>query len=135
MSRRGKKDEYIQTKCEGWNGKFVYGEGSANNVSKVRKHNEFVTNTNNFYGFNREPIILPTTWDGTFAKSGEVRIQQERNRSDDQNYFDYNTEPTILPTEWNGQFELDPDDVRIKPERNYSDVRDYAEAKRFRQVN
>ncbi|XP_018784417.1 PREDICTED: uncharacterized protein LOC108966122 [Bactrocera latifrons] len=130
-----KKDEYIPIKCEGWNGKFVYSNGAANNVSKVRRHNQNVTDTSNFYGYSTEPIILPVSWDGTFAKSGETRIQPERNRSDDTEYFQYNTEPTVLPTQWNGEFQLDPNDIRIKPERNHSDPRDYAEASRFKRVS
>ncbi|XP_037948461.1 uncharacterized protein LOC119679938 [Teleopsis dalmanni] len=129
-----KKDEYIPIKCEGWDGKFLYAPGTTNNVSKVRRYNQNVTDTSNFYGFNTEPTVLPTTWDGTFVKSGETRLKQERNRSDDSEYFQYNTDPTVLPTTWNGEFVLDPNDVRIKPERNFSDVRDYAEASRFRQV-
>lgn len=134
MPLKKKSDDYIQIKCEGWNGKFVYGNGATNNVSKVRRHNQNVTDTSNFYGFNKEPIILPPTWDGTFKQSGETRLKQERNRSDDAQYYQYNTESEELPTTWNGQFEVDPDDVRIKPERNYSDVRDYAEANRFKMV-
>lgn len=43
----------------------------------------------------------------------------------------YDSTPTVLPTAWNGQFQLDPNDVRIKPERNASDVRDYADHRRF----
>lgn len=130
-----KKDDYIPIKCEGWNGKFLYAPGTTNNVSKVRRHNQNVTDTQNFYGYCNEPIVLPTEWDGTFKKSGEVRMQPERNRSNDSEYYQYNTEPTILPTSWNGQFVQDPNDVRIKPERNFSDVRDYAEANRFRIAN
>jgi len=127
-----KKEDYIPIKCEGWNGKFVYPDGASNNVSKVRRYNQNITDTSNFYGTSTEPTILPTTWDGTFVKSGETRMMQGRNQSDDSAYFQYNTDPTILPTTWNGQFQLDPNDVRIKPERNFSDVRDYAEAHRFR---
>ncbi|XP_065356223.1 uncharacterized protein LOC135950618 [Calliphora vicina] len=130
-----KKDDYIPIKCEGWNGKFHYPPGSTNNVSKVRRYNQNITDTQNFYGYTSEPTILPPVWDGTFKKSGEVIMQQERNRSDDSEYFQYNTEPTILPTSWNGEFQQDPNDVRILPERNFSDVRDYAEAHRFKRVN
>ncbi|XP_030370850.1 uncharacterized protein LOC115621367 [Scaptodrosophila lebanonensis] len=129
-----KKDDYIPIKCEGWNGKFLYPEGAVNNVSKIRRQNQNVTNTNNFYGFNTEPIVLPTTWDGTFARSGETRMQPQRNCSDDQNYFDYDTSTTVLPPTWNGEFVTDSNDVRIKPERNYSDPRDFAEANRFKLV-
>ncbi|ALC42129.1 CG42808 [Drosophila busckii] len=129
-----KKQDYIPIKCEGWNGKFVYPEGSMNNVSKIRRHNQMVTNTNNFYGYSTEPIVLPTAWDGTFVKSGETRIKPERNRSDDQDYYEFDTNPTILPTSWNGEFVSDPTDVRYKPERNHSDPRDYAEANRFKLV-
>lgn len=129
-----KKEDYIPIKCEGWNGKFLYPPGSTNNVSKVRRHNQNVTDTQNFYGYNTEPIVLPTAWDGTFQQSDEVRMKQERNRSDDSKYYQYNTEPTILPTSWNGEFQQDPTDVRFIPERNFSDPRDYAEANRFRRV-
>ncbi|XP_017464351.1 PREDICTED: uncharacterized protein LOC108357792, partial [Rhagoletis zephyria] len=80
-------------------------------------------------------IILPVSWDGTFAKSGETRIQPERNHSDDSEYFQYNREPTVLPTQWNGEFQLDPNNIRIKPERNFSDARDYAEAIRFKPIS
>ncbi|XP_067616793.1 uncharacterized protein [Eurosta solidaginis] len=130
-----KKSDYIPIKCEGWNGKFVYSNGSANNVSKVRRQNQNVTDTSNFYGCNTEPIILPVEWDGTFAKSGETRLQPDRNQSNDGDYYQYNTEPTILPTQWNGEFQLDPNDIRIKPERNFSDARYYAEASRFKRVS
>ncbi|KAM8712057.1 hypothetical protein ACLKA7_012559 [Drosophila subpalustris] len=132
--KRDKKDDYIPIKCEGWNGKFAYTDGAVNNVSKIRRQNQNVTNTNNFYGFNTEPIILPAVWDGTFVKSGETRIKPERNRSDDQDYYDFNSDPTILPPVWSGEFVTDPNDVRIVPERNFSDPRDYAEAKRFKVV-
>ncbi|EDW02124.1 uncharacterized protein LOC6560817 [Drosophila grimshawi] len=129
-----KKQEYIPIKCEGWDGKFIYPDGAVNNVSKIRRHNQNVTNTNNFYGYNTEPIVLPTAWDGTFVKGGETRIKPERNRSDDQDYYDFDTSPTILDPTWSGEFVTDPNDIRIKPERNFSDPRDYAEAKRFKLV-
>ncbi|XP_030371175.1 uncharacterized protein LOC115621620 [Scaptodrosophila lebanonensis] len=119
------KNDYIPIKCEGWNGKFLYPEGAVNNVSKIRRQNQNVTNTNDFYGFNTEPIVLPITWDGTFVKTGETCHQPHRNCSNDQNYFDYHTTTTVLPPTSNGVFVTDPNDVRIKHERNYSDPRDF----------
>ena len=65
-----------------WDGKFSY---DPNNVHYIPNRN--ASTTNNFYGFNTEPTILPVAWDGTFAKSGETRLKQERNNSNDQKYY------------------------------------------------
>uniref|UniRef100_T1GGK4 Uncharacterized protein n=1 Tax=Megaselia scalaris TaxID=36166 RepID=T1GGK4_MEGSC len=156
-----KKTDYVPIKCEGWDGKFVFAPGTTNNVSKVMRYNQNITNWNDFYGYcaeppspkvvwdgtfakkrnrsddskffayNTEPEVLPPTWDGTFAKSGETYLKQERNQSDDSKYFSYNTEPEILPPTWDGSFKKSGETFII-PERNFSDARDYAEAKNFR---
>lgn len=76
-------------------------------------------------------FCLFAQWDGKFAKSGETYLVPERNQSATNDYYGYDTTPTVLPTTWNGKFQLDPNDVRIKPERNTSDVRDYADHRRF----
>lgn len=109
-----------------WDGTFP-----SNYLQGRPKGNQNSSNTNSFYGFAREPEILPTTWDGTFGKSGETCMLPDRNRSATNDFYGYNSEPTILPTTWNGEFQLDPNDVRIKPERNVSDVRDYADHRNF----
>lgn len=100
-----KKDDYIPIKCEGWNGKFHFAPGTTNNVSKVARYNQNVTDTRNFYGFSKEPTVLPVVWDGSFRRSDEVIEKPERNRSDDREYFQYNTQPTVLPPVWNGRFD------------------------------
>jgi len=56
---------------------------------------------------------------------------KDQHQSNTNNFYGFNTEPEILPTTWSGKFQLDPNDVRIKQERNQSDVRDYADHRNF----
>lgn len=116
-----------------WDGKFAPASGGG---GPYRPKPSPYTNANNFYGFNSEPTMLPTRWDGKFAPAqpGNTYLVPERNQSMANDFYGYNSEPTVLPTQWSGKFETDPDDVRLRPERNGSDVRDYADHRNFREV-
>lgn len=109
-----------------WNGRFP--EGYRNYRPKPEQNR---SNVKNMYGFSTDPIIHPTQWDGKFVKNGETFLVSDRNQSATNNFYDYDNTPTVLPTTWNGEFKLDPNDVRIKANRNASDVRDYADHRRF----
>ncbi|XP_055702011.1 uncharacterized protein LOC129801207 [Phlebotomus papatasi] len=152
MPRRHRDDD-IPIKIGGWNGKFVYEK------PKVIPHQDDAQNTsghddvttakghprqsgqgdkkpvyatgNQFYGYTTEPEVLPVAWDGTFAGPTQTYYRPDRNTSDTSQFYGFCTEPEILPVQWSGKFETDPTDIRIKPERNRSDVRDYAEARNF----
>lgn len=127
MPRRSRDDEYIPIKIEGWNGKFVY-DSTPTMATKAHPRNQQASNTNDFYGFNTEPIVLPPKWDGTFVPNtggGSRYRTEDRNRSNDSQFYAYNTEPEVLPPTWSGKFVQDPNDVRIKPERNQSDGQHY----------
>lgn len=144
--RRQTRDEDIQIKIGGWNGKFVVDNNSAPRVQQHRNDSntyeprdvrdsaaapapKYATG-NKFFGYNTEREHLPVAWDGTFVGQN-YRPKGDRNQSNSDRFFSYNTETTVLPTQWSGKFELDPTDVRIKPERNNSDIRDYADDRNF----
>ncbi|GAB0095016.1 uncharacterized protein DMENIID0001_103420 [Sergentomyia squamirostris] len=145
MPRR-QRDEDIPIKIGvgGWNGKFVYEKpvvvkhGEEHNPTggvedKSGKKAEYATG-NKFFGYNTETEVLPVTWDGTFAGPTHSYYRPDRNQSNTSQFYGFCTEPEILPVQWSGKFELDPNDVRIKPERNNSDVRDYADHRNFVEV-
>lgn len=115
-----------------WDGKFAPGGGGAAYRPKPSPY----TNANNFYGYTTEPEMLPTRWDGKFAPAGpdNVYTVPERNQSMTNDFYGYNNETVVLPTEWSGKFELDASDVRVRPERNESDVRDFADHRNYREV-
>ncbi|XP_059613750.1 uncharacterized protein LOC132259934 [Phlebotomus argentipes] len=147
MPRRT-RDEDIPIKIGGWNGKFVYEKPTVIQEPAQNAHGESESTAkghpreagdkkpvyatgNQFYGYTTEPEVLPVTWDGTFAPSGGTYYRPERNRSETSQFYGFCSEPEILPVQWSGKFEVDPNDVRIKPERNSSDVRDYADHRNF----
>ncbi|XP_055688239.1 uncharacterized protein LOC129792871 [Lutzomyia longipalpis] len=147
MPRR-QRDDDIPIKIGGWNGKFVYEKPKVNvpeDSQKTSGHDDVTTTNprtgqptkpvyatgNQFYGYTTEPEVLPVTWDGTFAPSTQTYYRPDRNSSNTSQFYGFCTEPEILPVQWSGKFETDPTDIRIKPERNRSDVRDYAEARNF----
>lgn len=115
-----------------WDGKFAPGGGGAAYRPKPSPY----TNANNFYGYTTEPEVLPAQWDGKFAPAGpgNVYTVPERNQSLASDLYGFNNETVVLPTVWSGKFELDPSDVRVRPERNGSDVRDYADHRNYREV-
>uniref|UniRef100_A0A6B2EHY5 Uncharacterized protein n=1 Tax=Phlebotomus kandelakii TaxID=1109342 RepID=A0A6B2EHY5_9DIPT len=138
MPRRT-RDEDIPIKIGGWNGKFVYEkpkviqEHQESNASgsNPRDQKPIYATGNQFYGYTAEPEVLPVTWDGTFAPSNQTYYRPGRNTSNTSEFYGFCTEPEILPVQWSGKFEMDPNDVRLKPERNQSDVRDYADHRNF----
>lgn len=149
LNRRG-RDEDIPIKIGGWNGKFVTERGPGKvmqhrNDSSINVPVEVTRSSqspdsgdrprkyatgNNYFGYNTETEVLPVAWDGTFVGQG-YRHKPDRNQSSTNQFYGYSNEPTILPAQWSGKFELDPTDVRMKPERNQSNVRDYADERNF----
>lgn len=144
MQRRQTRNEDIPIKIGGWNGKFVVDNNTAPRVQQHKNDSntyesrdvrdstpapKYATG-NKFFGYNTERERLPVVWDGTFVGQN-YRPKGDRNQSNSDRFFSYNTEPTVLPTQWSGKFELDPTDVRMKPERNNSDIRDYADDRNF----
>lgn len=148
MHRRRNCDDDIQIKIGGWNGKFV----ADNSPPRILKHRndsstyesqdqrdsksspskaapKYATG-NKFFGYNTEREKLPVVWDGTFV-GPQYRARGDRNQSNTDKFFAYNTEPEVLPVEWSGKFQLDPNDVRMKPERNRTDLMDYADERNF----
>lgn len=149
MHRRKNRDEDIQIKIGGWDGRFV----TDRNAPPIIRHHKNDSNTydqqdsraqpqsskaaapkyatgNKFFGYHAEHEKLPVVWDGTFV-GPQYRAKGDRNQSNSDKFFAYNTETTVLPTQWSGKFQLDPNDVRIKPERNNSDYLDYADERNF----
>lgn len=142
MIRKKNRDEDIPIKIEGWNGQFVVDKNTPPRILHHRNDSHTYEEKdasgkptkyapgNKFFGFNTEPVKLPVAWDGTFVGQN-YRRKGDRNDSNSDKFFAYNTDPTVLPTQWSGKFELDPNDVRIKPERNNSNIRDYADERNF----
>lgn len=146
MQRRKNRDEDIPIKIGGWDGRFVVDRNAPPRIIKHKNDSStsyaheprdvqdsgaprYATG-NKFFGYNTETEKLPVVWDGTFV-GANYRPKQDRNRSNTDRFFAYNTETEVLPAEWSGKFQLDPNDVRIKPERNMSNVRDYADERNF----
>lgn len=76
---------------------------SVNPHSNVEQNN---SNVSNMYGRSSSPTILPTKWDGTFAKAsnnGPTRIKPSQHTNTN-NFYGYSTEPEILPAQWDGKF-------------------------------
>lgn len=148
MQRRKTRDEDIPIKIGGWNGRFVVDKNAAPIIRQHRNDSSIYEppqNTresspeksapkyatgNKFFGYHQECEKLPVVWDGTFVGQN-YRPKGDRNQSNTDRFFAYNTDTEVLPVEWSGQFQLDPNDVRMKPERNNSDIRDYADERNF----
>ena len=136
-----------------WDGTFVGQQYRA-------KGDRNQSNSDKFFAYNTETEVLPTQWSGKFQLDpNDVRMKPERNNSDIRDYADernfitaeeraaldreiaeskargddvvWSNDRNFGKSGWNGKFQIDPNDVRIKPERNMSDCRDYADARNF----
>jgi len=145
MPRREEKD--IPIKIGGWDGRFVYEKPVLKEgyvlVNHKRKRSNLHTQDQ-----RPEPPQPQQQYRKNSATSDDERDQldcgnarsnvnlfKDQHHSNTNNFYGFSTEPTILPVSWSGKFQLDPNDVRIKPERNQSDVRDYADHRNFHVKN
>lgn len=144
MPRREEKD--IPIKIGGWDGKFVYEAPTNLRPGYVLVNHK--RKRSNLHTQDQRPISPPPQQryerknsatssgdedhdqiDGN--KTGNAYLFKDQHQSNTTNFYGFNTEPEIMPVSWSGKFQLDPNDVRIKQERNQSDVRDYADHRNF----
>lgn len=142
MPRREEKE--IPIKIGGWDGRFVYEKPALKEgyvlVNHKRKRSNLHTQD------QRPEPPQPQQYDRKNSATSDdekdpnqsdcnnsrnVNLFRDQQQSSTNNFYGFNTEPEILPVSWSGKFQLDPNDVRIKPERNQSDVRDYADHRNF----
>lgn len=79
-------------------------EGSSGKMltqAEYLKYKQGDSNTNNYYGFSKDPTISAVAWDGKFHYDPDnVYVRPNRNASSTNNFYGFTTEPTILPVEW-----------------------------------
>lgn len=138
MPRREEKE--IPIKIGGWDGRFVYEKPKVKEGYVMVSHRR---TRSNLHTQDKRPETPPQLRKNSAELSdndehdqcnnpgANVNIFRDQHQSNTNNFYGFNTEPTILPTTWSGKFQLDPNDVRIKQERNQSDVRDYADHRNF----
>ncbi|KAG4071575.1 hypothetical protein HA402_011729 [Bradysia odoriphaga] len=136
MPRREEKE--IPIKIGGWDGKFRYEKPTLKEGYVLVSHRR--TRSNLHTQDQRPKTPPPQHYRKNSGASSDNEDQSECNNpnlfrdqhhSNTNNFYGFSTEPEILPTTWSGKFQLDPNDVRIKQERNQSDVRDYADHRNF----
>ncbi len=140
MPRREEKD--IPIKIGGWDGRFVYEKPVVKEGYVLVSHRR---RRSNLHTQDQRPATPPPQRhrknsnassdnedrDQLDSGAGPSNLFKDQQTSNTNNFYGFSTEPTILPTSWSGKFQLDPNDVRIKQERNQSDVRDYADHRNF----
>lgn len=135
MPRREEKE--IPIKIGGWDGRFVYEKPKVKEGYVLVSHRR---TRSNLHTQDKRPDTPPQHRKNSASSDNEDKDQSEchnvnlfkdQHQSNANNFYGFSTEPEILPVTWSGKFQLDPNDVRIKPERNQSDVRDYADHRNF----
>lgn len=145
MPRREEKE--IPIKIGGWDGRFVYEKPVVKEGYVLVNHKR---KRSNLHTQDQRPEPTPAQQQyrkNSAASSGDedrdhdqpdcsnarhdALLFKDQQQSNTNNFYGFNTEPTILPVSWSGKFQLDPNDVRLKQERNQSDVRDYADHRNF----
>lgn len=140
MPRREEKE--IPIKIGGWDGKFVYEKPVLREGYVLVSHRR---RRSNLHSQDQRPTTPPPQHhrknsgassdnedhiDGN-SSGTNPNLFRDQHQSNTNNFYGFSTEPVILPTAWSGKFQLDPNDVRLKQERNQSDVRDYADHRNF----
>jgi len=143
MPRRDEKD--IPIKIGGWDGRFVYEKPVLKEGYVLVSHRR---RRSNLHTQDQRPATPPLQQyrrkSSAASSDNEDRDQsdchnsgnnpnlfKDQHQSNTNNFYGFSTEPEILPVSWSGKFQLDPNDVRMKQERNQSDVRDYADHRNF----
>lgn len=77
------------------------GSGKMLTQAEYLKYKQEDSNTSDYYGFSKEPTVLPVAWDGKFHYDpNNVYIRPNRNASSTNNFYGFCTETQVSPVVW-----------------------------------
>lgn len=99
------------------------GLSSAQNGNYRSNADQRQSNPSNLYGRSNETTVLPTKWDGTFAKGHQAVRPAPSQHTNTNNFYGYSREPEVLPVQWDGKFA--PGGVYIRKPNQHTNTNNF----------